>query len=125
MKVISLFHEVSMSLVSLMGWDGKLIGGLVYVSDGRVTWKLLRARALQLTFLGGDGLCVSPMPCSPCLPQGTLIQHLKEHMLHGNMRSSDILLYYTTVCPVTCCPSWAGGTGNGLEQHGVLALTRA
>ncbi|KAL6081598.1 hypothetical protein STEG23_007813 [Scotinomys teguina] len=28
---------------------------------------------------------------------GTLIQHLKEHVLHGNMRSSDILLYYTTV----------------------------
>ncbi|KAM7331946.1 hypothetical protein ACRRTK_008654 [Alexandromys fortis] len=28
---------------------------------------------------------------------GTLIQHLKEHMLHGNMLSSDILLYYTTV----------------------------
>ncbi|XP_044099472.1 acetoacetyl-CoA synthetase [Neovison vison] len=28
---------------------------------------------------------------------GTLIQHLKEHVLHGNMGSSDILLYYTTV----------------------------
>ncbi|XP_036278869.1 acetoacetyl-CoA synthetase [Pipistrellus kuhlii] len=28
---------------------------------------------------------------------GTLIQHLKEHMLHGDMGSSDILLYYTTV----------------------------
>ncbi|XP_035299237.1 acetoacetyl-CoA synthetase isoform X2 [Cricetulus griseus] len=28
---------------------------------------------------------------------GTLIQHLKEHILHGNMMSSDILLYYTTV----------------------------
>ncbi|KAK1328238.1 hypothetical protein QTO34_011805 [Cnephaeus nilssonii] len=28
---------------------------------------------------------------------GTLIQHLKEHMLHGDMSSSDILLYYTTV----------------------------
>lgn len=28
---------------------------------------------------------------------GTLIQHLKEHVLHGNMTSSDILLYYTTV----------------------------
>ncbi|KAK7802337.1 hypothetical protein U0070_025289 [Myodes glareolus] len=31
---------------------------------------------------------------------GTLIQHLKEHMLHGNMRSSDILLYYTTVITI-------------------------
>ncbi|XP_042766167.1 acetoacetyl-CoA synthetase isoform X2 [Panthera leo] len=28
---------------------------------------------------------------------GTLIQHLKEHVLHGNMDSSDTLLYYTTV----------------------------
>ncbi|VFV35192.1 acetoacetyl-synthetase-like [Lynx pardinus] len=28
---------------------------------------------------------------------GTLIQHLKEHILHGNMNSSDTLLYYTTV----------------------------
>uniref|UniRef100_A0ABI8A6W6 Acetoacetyl-CoA synthetase n=1 Tax=Felis catus TaxID=9685 RepID=A0ABI8A6W6_FELCA len=28
---------------------------------------------------------------------GTLIQHLKEHLLHGNMNSSDTLLYYTTV----------------------------
>uniref|UniRef100_A0A2K5JNC5 Acetoacetyl-CoA synthetase n=2 Tax=Colobus angolensis palliatus TaxID=336983 RepID=A0A2K5JNC5_COLAP len=27
---------------------------------------------------------------------GTLIQHLKEHLLHGNMTSSDILLCYTT-----------------------------
>ncbi|XP_029422383.1 acetoacetyl-CoA synthetase isoform X2 [Nannospalax galili] len=28
---------------------------------------------------------------------GTLIQHLKEHVLHGNMTSTDTLLYYTTV----------------------------
>ncbi|XP_019504422.1 PREDICTED: acetoacetyl-CoA synthetase [Hipposideros armiger] len=28
---------------------------------------------------------------------GTLIQHLKEHVLHGNMTSSDIILYYSTV----------------------------
>uniref|UniRef100_A0A452SYW2 Acetoacetyl-CoA synthetase n=1 Tax=Ursus maritimus TaxID=29073 RepID=A0A452SYW2_URSMA len=28
---------------------------------------------------------------------GTLIQHLKEHVLHGNMGSGDIMLYYTTV----------------------------
>uniref|UniRef100_A0A8C3M003 Acetoacetyl-CoA synthetase n=1 Tax=Chrysolophus pictus TaxID=9089 RepID=A0A8C3M003_CHRPC len=27
---------------------------------------------------------------------GTLIQHLKEHILHGNMTSSDIIMYYTT-----------------------------
>ncbi|XP_011380202.1 acetoacetyl-CoA synthetase [Pteropus vampyrus] len=28
---------------------------------------------------------------------GTLIQHLKEHSLHGNMTSSDIIFFYTTV----------------------------
>nr|XP_015099252.1 acetoacetyl-CoA synthetase isoform X2 [Vicugna pacos] len=28
---------------------------------------------------------------------GTLIQHLKEHVLHGDVTSSDIILYYTTV----------------------------
>ncbi|KAM6156265.1 acetoacetyl-CoA synthetase isoform 1-T1 [Rhynchocyon petersi] len=28
---------------------------------------------------------------------GTLIQHLKEHILHGNMGSADIILYYTTI----------------------------
>lgn len=27
---------------------------------------------------------------------GTLIQHLKEHLLHGNMSRSDIIMYYTT-----------------------------
>ncbi|XP_030075223.1 acetoacetyl-CoA synthetase [Microcaecilia unicolor] len=27
---------------------------------------------------------------------GTLLQHLKEHILHGNMTSSDIIMYYTT-----------------------------
>lgn len=27
---------------------------------------------------------------------GTLIQHLKEHLLHGGMKSTDKLLYYTT-----------------------------
>ena len=36
--------------------------------------------------------------------QGTLIQHLKEHILHGNMTSSDIILYYTTV---SALPGWA------------------
>lgn len=28
---------------------------------------------------------------------GTLIQHLKEHMLHGNVNEFDTMLYYTTV----------------------------
>lgn len=27
---------------------------------------------------------------------GTLIQHLKEHILHGNMTSKDVIFYYTT-----------------------------
>jgi len=27
---------------------------------------------------------------------GTLLQHMKEHMLHGNMNKTDIMLYYTT-----------------------------
>ncbi|KAG8456012.1 hypothetical protein GDO86_001991 [Hymenochirus boettgeri] len=27
---------------------------------------------------------------------GTLIQHLKEHILHGNTTSTDIIMYYTT-----------------------------
>ncbi|XP_060763557.1 acetoacetyl-CoA synthetase isoform X2 [Neoarius graeffei] len=27
---------------------------------------------------------------------GTLIQHLKEHILHGNMTSNDVIIYYTT-----------------------------
>ncbi|XP_065197311.1 acetoacetyl-CoA synthetase-like [Sycon ciliatum] len=27
---------------------------------------------------------------------GTLIQHLKEHLLHGNMTQNDIIMYYTT-----------------------------
>ncbi|XP_049326545.1 acetoacetyl-CoA synthetase [Astyanax mexicanus] len=27
---------------------------------------------------------------------GTLIQHLKEHVLHGNMTSNDVIIYYTT-----------------------------
>ena len=29
--------------------------------------------------------------------QGTLIQHLKEHLLHGNMNRHDTIIYYTTV----------------------------
>uniref|UniRef100_A0A8C6US22 Acetoacetyl-CoA synthetase n=1 Tax=Neogobius melanostomus TaxID=47308 RepID=A0A8C6US22_9GOBI len=27
---------------------------------------------------------------------GTLIQHLKEHVLHGNLTCSDVIIYYTT-----------------------------
>ncbi|XP_055095044.1 acetoacetyl-CoA synthetase isoform X6 [Symphalangus syndactylus] len=38
---------------------------------------------------------------------GTLIQHLKEHLLHGNMTSSDILLCYTTEAPTSSPASWA------------------
>ncbi|XP_015754896.1 PREDICTED: acetoacetyl-CoA synthetase-like [Acropora digitifera] len=28
--------------------------------------------------------------------RGTLIQHLKEHLLHGNMSRNDVIIYYTT-----------------------------
>ncbi|KAM6156266.1 acetoacetyl-CoA synthetase isoform 2-T2 [Rhynchocyon petersi] len=38
---------------------------------------------------------------------GTLIQHLKEHILHGNMGSADIILYYTTVVLTSSPVSWA------------------
>ncbi|XP_057601002.1 acetoacetyl-CoA synthetase isoform X4 [Hippopotamus amphibius kiboko] len=38
---------------------------------------------------------------------GTLLQHMKEHVLHGNMTSSDIILYYTTVAPTSSPASWA------------------
>lgn len=31
------------------------------------------------------------------IKKGTLIQHLKEHLLHGNMSRDDIIIYYTTV----------------------------
>lgn len=43
-----------------------------------------------------------------CVPQGTLIQHLKEHMLHGDMTSGDVLLYYTTVSAPAPAPAWWG-----------------
>ena len=34
--------------------------------------------------------------------QGTLIQHLKEHILHGNLERKDRMLYYSTV---SCLPT--------------------
>lgn len=71
-----------------------LLGGLLSPGEGR-----------EVGF--SPGLCAcAPVPSvqgcpahsmSPASPQGTLIQHLKEHVLHGNMDSSDTLLYYTTV----------------------------
>lgn len=45
---------------------------------------------------GGEGPCgAGRLTARP--PQGTLIQHLKEHLLHGDLTSSDTILYYTTV----------------------------
>ncbi|KAM9194742.1 acetoacetyl-CoA synthetase isoform 2-T2 [Dugong dugon] len=38
---------------------------------------------------------------------GTLIQHLKEHILHGNTGSNDIILYYTTVALTSSPALWA------------------
>lgn len=37
-----------------------------------------------------------PPKCMVHSVGGTLIQHLKEHMLHGNAKETDIMLYYTT-----------------------------
>ena len=46
-------------------------------------------------------LYVPPSFCLLMFSQGTLIQHLKEHILHGNMCSSDVIFYYTTVSRCT------------------------
>ena len=32
--------------------------------------------------------------------QGTLLKHLEEHVIQGNMTRDDIMLYYTTVCQI-------------------------
>ncbi|XP_039258965.2 acetoacetyl-CoA synthetase-like [Styela clava] len=37
-----------------------------------------------------------PPKCMVHSAGGTLIQHMKEHILHGNMDRNDILLFYTT-----------------------------
>ncbi|KAJ7377297.1 hypothetical protein OS493_030109 [Desmophyllum pertusum] len=37
-----------------------------------------------------------PPKCMVHSAGGTLIQHLKEHLLHGNMNRQDVLFYYTT-----------------------------
>lgn len=37
-----------------------------------------------------------PPKCMAHSVGGTLIQHLKEHVLHGNMTRQDIIFYYTT-----------------------------
>lgn len=82
-----------------------------------------RAGELQLGFSGKGRWVMCLTRVLPSLLQGTLIQHLKEHMLHGNMTSSDILLYYTTVCPAaSCCPSiW----GSGVHGRRVSSLPAA
>lgn len=89
------------------------------VAGGRVTWehrssgegahsRLPRGRKTEVYCC--DPWAVS-LPVAPCRarpsrqrrslrlssPQGTLIQHLKEHILHGNMTSSDTIFCYTTV----------------------------
>ncbi|XP_066227278.1 acetoacetyl-CoA synthetase isoform X2 [Saccopteryx leptura] len=38
---------------------------------------------------------------------GTLIQHLKEHILHSDMTSSDVIFYYTTAAPTSSPASLA------------------
>lgn len=37
-----------------------------------------------------------PPKCMVHSVGGTLIQHLKEHLLHGNMNRQDVIIYYTT-----------------------------
>ncbi|XP_074635264.1 acetoacetyl-CoA synthetase-like isoform X2 [Acropora palmata] len=37
-----------------------------------------------------------PPKCMVHSVGGTLIQHLKEHLLHGNMSRNDVIIYYTT-----------------------------
>lgn len=37
-----------------------------------------------------------PPKCMVHSVGGTLIQHLKEHLLHGNMNRQDVILYYST-----------------------------
>lgn len=90
--------------ISWQSIQAGLLGGLLPPGEGR-----------EAGF--SPGLCAcAPVPSaqgrpahavSPASPQGTLIQHLKEHLLHGNMNSSDTLLYYTTVsrvCASGGCP---------------------
>ena len=38
--------------------------------------------------------------------QGTLIKHLEEHVLQGNLHSTDVMMYYTTVSFVVDIFSW-------------------
>ena len=71
----------------------------------RSSWQGCQSSASSLTSPApGPGVCSvrafvprRRLLGSLASPQGTLIQHLKEHILHGNMTSSDIILYYTTV----------------------------
>ncbi|XP_014664881.1 PREDICTED: acetoacetyl-CoA synthetase-like [Priapulus caudatus] len=42
-----------------------------------------------------------PPKCMVHSAGGTLIQHLKEHILHGNMTAADVMFYYTTVSLLT------------------------
>ena len=52
----------------------------------------------QCPFYSRTTLCLVVVYMYLCPhPQGTLIQHLKEHLLHGNMNNSDVIFYYTTV----------------------------
>lgn len=48
---------------------------------------------LYIMFSSGT---TGPPKCMVHSAGGTLIQHLKEHILHGNMVPSDVMLYYTT-----------------------------
>ncbi|KAI3371990.1 hypothetical protein L3Q82_006860 [Scortum barcoo] len=55
---------------------------------------------------------------------GTLIQHLKEHILHGNMTSSDVIIYYTTKSQIRVWPA-VGVMRLGVRADAAGAESRA
>ena len=59
----------------------------------------------------------APPKCMVHSAGGTLIQHMKEHILHGNMGIDDVLLYYTT----TGWMMWNWLVG-GLTSGGTIVL---
>ncbi|XP_059532235.1 acetoacetyl-CoA synthetase isoform X2 [Myotis daubentonii] len=85
--------------------DISKVPGSVFLDDFLATGKGDQAPQLEfeqlpfshpLFIMFSSGTTGAPK-CMVHSAGGTLIQHLKEHILHGDMSSSDILLYYTTV----------------------------
>lgn len=55
--------------------------------------KLKLLRVLYVT-------CVTDLPCS--FLQGSLVQIVKEHVLHCDLSRNDVFTYYTTVSSASC-----------------------